>query len=53
MNMMTKHIVLAAASFLAGHVVQAKVDTLGKITDTVEKVPVLGGVLGSIFGMLE
>jgi len=53
MNMMMKHVILGTSAFLLGHIVQAKVDTLGKITDTVEKVPVIGGILGNVFGMLE
>lgn len=48
-ELMTNPIAIGVAAFLAGHIVQEKVDTLGKIGDVIGMVPIIGDTLEKVW----
>lgn len=48
-ELMTSPIAIGVVAFLAGHIVQEKVDTLGKIGDVIGMTPIIGDTLESIW----
>jgi len=53
MNMTTMHILIAGSAFLAGHVAQAKFNTLGRIGDTLGMIPFVGDAIENAWETLE
>lgn len=53
MKMMTLHYILTATSLTLGMILQSKFDMIGKIEDTVDMIPVIGGPVADLIGMAK
>jgi len=53
MNMTTMHIIIAGSAFIAGHVAQAKFNTLGRIGNVLGMIPVVGDTIENVWEKLE
>jgi len=53
MAMRTFHVILFFGTAAAATIVQSKFDTLSKIEDTVDGLPIVGGIMAKTISMLK
>jgi len=53
MKMMTFHILLFSTTAVLASIAQSKYDTLGKVEDLVDGLPIVGGLLANAVSMLK